>query len=349
MALMLCLSLSLTSLYAQTTHIVNNNVGTAADFTDLQAAIDAATNGDIIHVQQSSTSYGNVTLNKELTIIGRSHSDANYRTTLSTLSITEGASNSAIKGININSIGDAFSSSGTINDLAITDCNIGSLNLGNFETYNNMLLQGNVFNSTITIGTNTSQVLIVNNIINSSSISFSMADTLLFSNNIIAYFAGVTISNNTTDLLNIANSIFVADYQFGNSLIINLSSSSGTFQIQNCLSYSYNAVNTTYNFQTGANITLSSVQENVDPLFTNRNGMAGTGTIADQNGTTFNPNIDDLTLQAGSTFINDGIYEGYNYKPLGTPTGLPSIKIDSYDTNVPKNSDLTVTITTKTN
>ncbi|APY09143.1 hypothetical protein BWZ20_12890 [Winogradskyella sp. J14-2] len=345
--LILCaLLLFATKLFAQTTHIVNNNAGTAADFTGLQAAIDAATDGDIIHVQQSSTSYGNITLDKELTIIGRSHSDASYVSEIGTLDLVEGCSNSTIKGLKIQTVTDPFDNSGTfplIENIVLQDNRITSfLGLGQYRTLNNFLIQGNIIEGSISITSTTSNILLTNNVINSSSLSFSMVDTLLISNNIFSYFFGVSISNNTPDLMNISNCIFVSDYfQSGT---VSLSSSSGTFQITNCLTYNYDAT-ANYNFATGSNITVSNSQENIDPLFTNRDGASGSiGTSG-----TFNSSLDDLTLQAGSPFGDDGLYEGYNFKPLGTPTGLPSLKIDSYDPTVPKNSDLTVTITAKTN
>ncbi|GAB4159806.1 MAG: hypothetical protein Tsb0033_14850 [Winogradskyella sp.] len=343
LALVLCLGLTITALNAQTTHIVNNNAGTAVDFTDLQAAIDAAANGDIIHVQQSSTSYGNVTLNKELTIIGRSHSDASYSSSIGTLELVEGCSNSVIKGLEIQSISDPFNPAGTfplIEDVVIQDNKISDMqNFGVYRTFNNILMQGNIIGSFST-GANTSNFLITNNIFTSSFLSFGMVDTLLFSNNIISSSIGISISNNTPDLLNISNSMFISD-RF-NDVSVSFSSSTGTFLITNCLTYNYDA---NYNFATGSNITISNSQENIDPLFTFRDGSPGSIGTAQQ----FNPVLDDLMLQAGSPFINDGIYEAYNFKPLGTPAGLPSLKIDSYDPTVPKNSDLTVTITAKTN
>lgn len=344
-ALIFCvLVLFASSAFGQTTHIVNNNANTAADFDNLQAAIDAAANGDIIHVQHSSTSYGNVTLDKELTIIGRSHSDASYSSEIGTLELIEGSSNSTIKGLEMQSINDPFDPSGTygtISDVVIQDNKIGSMSsFGFYRTYNNVLFQGNVVTGTFNIQANTSNWLVTNNVFQSSSLSFQMVDTLLFSNNILEYWFGVSISNNTPDLLNISNCIFVADNP--NVLTVNLSGSQGTFQITNCLTYNYGTGN--YNFNTGSNITISNSQENIDPLFTSRVG--GSGSIGTGN---FTPGLDDLTLQAGSPFADDGLYEGYNYKPLGTPTGLPSLKIDTYDPTVPKNSDLTVTITAKTN
>lgn len=345
-ASLLCLGLIFSTLSAQTTHIVNNNANTSADFTSLQAAIDGASNGDIIHVQQSSTSYGNITLDKELTIIGRSHSDASYVSEIGTLDLLNGSSNSTIKGLKIQNITEPFDGTGnyeTVENLVFQDNRIGSMqNFGIYRTFNNVLFQGNVVNSSFSIGSNTSNLLVTNNIFNGSSLSLSMVDTLLFSNNILSSYFGVSISNNTPDLLNISNCIFVSD-TFSN-ITVSLSSSTGTFQVTNCLTYNYNS-SANYNFDAGSNISLSNNQENIDPLFTFRDGSSGS--IATSG--SFNPSLDDLTLQVSSSFVDDGLFENYNYKPLGTPTGLPSLKIDSYDPTVPKNSNLSVTITAKTN
>lgn len=53
---------------------VNNNIGLqTAMFTELQDAIDTAVTGDIILIKGSNTSYGNITLTKQLTFIGEGH------------------------------------------------------------------------------------------------------------------------------------------------------------------------------------------------------------------------------------------------------------------------------------
>lgn len=52
-----------------TIHRVNNS-GIAADFTTLQAAHDAATAGDTLHLESSGSSYGACTFNKQLVVIG---------------------------------------------------------------------------------------------------------------------------------------------------------------------------------------------------------------------------------------------------------------------------------------
>lgn len=50
--------------------IVSNNPNVPGQFTSLQAAIDAATPDDTLYVQGSTTSYGDVTITKKLSIIG---------------------------------------------------------------------------------------------------------------------------------------------------------------------------------------------------------------------------------------------------------------------------------------
>ncbi len=56
--------------YAQTTYTVDNKPGAPADFDNLQEAIDAAADGDILLVQGSENSYGGITINKQLVIKG---------------------------------------------------------------------------------------------------------------------------------------------------------------------------------------------------------------------------------------------------------------------------------------
>tara|TARA_R110002049_G_scaffold95397_6_gene234271 strand:- start:2017 stop:3084 length:1068 start_codon:yes stop_codon:yes gene_type:complete len=345
-SLIICFLLATTGLFAQTTHIVNNNTGTSADFTDLQAAIDTAANGDIIYVQQSATSYGAITLNKGVTIVGRSNGDASYKSEVGRITLDAGASNAVVKGLKISDIQEAANTS-TMTDISFFDNDIKSgISLGSTDTYNNLLFQGNIIRSSIVIYTNTSNVLITNNIILASSVSLYMVDTLLFSNNVFGYYAGVQIYNYSSSLLNISNSIFVAGYPINSS--VSLSAGSGTIQVDNCISYNYD-VSVSYNFTTGAGITINAnVQENVNPLFTavdDSNSMS----IAALYSSNFDPINDDLTLQAGSTVVDDGLYEGYNFKNFGTPTGYPSIKVLANSATVPKNGNLSVTIEAKTN
>ena len=49
---------------------VNNRPGTDADYTNLQNAINGASSGDVIYIEGSPNTYGSVSMNKSLTIIG---------------------------------------------------------------------------------------------------------------------------------------------------------------------------------------------------------------------------------------------------------------------------------------
>ena len=334
-----------TAINAQTT--VNNNPNTSADFADLQAAIDAATNGDIIYVQQSPTSYGAITINKELTIVGRSHSDSGYKSEIGTIFFDAGSSNTTIKGLKMNGIADAVSIMATITNLTIFDNDIGGgINIGSSKTYDNILIQGNIIRSASWIRANTSNVLVNNNIFFSSQLNFYNTATLLFSNNIMAYWAGTSFTNNSTGLLNIDNCIFINNTS--QDRITNFNPLSGTIQVNNCITYNYGTG--TFVFATGTGITINANnQEGTDPLFTSVDPSSPESIASADNTSKFDAANDDLTLQGGSPVSDDGLFQGYNFKNFGTPTGIPSIKVDSYSSTVPKNSNLTVTITAKTN
>lgn len=342
-ALSICLLFATAITFAQTT--VNNTPNTVADFTDLQAAIDAATNGDIIYVQQSATSYGAIIINKNLTIIGRSHSDTGFKTTVSGVRFDAGSSNTTLKGLKTGNI-SSFGSGNNITDLKFFDNDISGFNFGSSNNYNNVLVQGNIMRATFLINANTTNILITNNIFFSSFLNFTNTSTMIFSNNIIAYYANPTITNSTTGLLNIDNCIFIGNTS--TPLTNGLTPNTGTIQVNNSITYNYGTG--TYVFATGTGITINANnQENTDPLFTNVDPSSIESIAKSFNTNKFDPANDDLTLQAGSPAFDDGLFQGYNFKNFGTPTGIPSLKIDSHSSTVPKNSDLTVTITAKTN
>ena len=62
-----------TTAWAQNIITVDNNVPSGAMYLDLQQAIDAANNGDIIYVSGSETRYGDITIDTRLTLIGTGH------------------------------------------------------------------------------------------------------------------------------------------------------------------------------------------------------------------------------------------------------------------------------------
>jgi hypothetical protein len=337
--------LTTTLMVAQTTHIVNNNPDVSTNFTDLQAAIDAANNGDILYVQHSPSSYGNVELDKELTIIGRSHADVGYTTTIGTLSLNGGADNSVIKGCRINSV-NRLGSGSTIDNVSFNDNSIGSFDLNNTHNWTNFTIKGNVITGSVTIRSTMENIVITNNLLLGAGFTFYEVESVFFSYNVIGYGTNYPINNFDTDdsqQLNISNCIFVLNS--GANRTINLNpNGTNIIQIDNCVTYNYGSGNYTFS---GGNIN-GNVQENTNPNFTSVNSgstasLAGTGS-------NYDPLNDDLTLTDGpGLFGSEGLFEGYNFINLGLPTGYPSVKILSHDPTIAKNGNLSVTIEAKTN
>ena len=88
---------------------VNNNPGIDADFTTLQTAHDAADSGDTLHVEGSPFSYGGLTLNRQLHIIGPGYfltqnpnTQANTQTAkTSSIDFRDGSAGSSLQGVEI--------------------------------------------------------------------------------------------------------------------------------------------------------------------------------------------------------------------------------------------------------
>ena len=70
--LVVCFLIGVNFGFGQSRYRVNNNLGASADFTDLQSAVTAAVNGDILIIEHSDIPYnsGVVNINKELTLYG---------------------------------------------------------------------------------------------------------------------------------------------------------------------------------------------------------------------------------------------------------------------------------------
>lgn len=139
---------------AQTIRRVNNNPGITGPniFTTIQAAHDAAVSGDIIYVEPSGMSYGNLVCTKRLTIVGVGYflnNQAVYLqadlspSTLGTLTFRNGSQNSQVVGI---------SASGSISihtsNISILRCHLlgssmnSSLSIATFDGTNHQNIDG---------------------------------------------------------------------------------------------------------------------------------------------------------------------------------------------------------------
>jgi hypothetical protein len=178
---------------------VSNHTLSAGKYTKIQEAVDAAAVGDTIYVHGSTTSYGDVKINKRLVLIGAGHN----------LKETQHNLNVGLNYIYLESTNSSILSSGTI----IKGFSIYSLS----GTASNILIERNRI-SYITVGGD--GWLIRNNFIDVIGVSY--AKNIIISNNILSSVSGsdkpsVIITNNvmiggafsSVSYATITNNIFI--------------------------------------------------------------------------------------------------------------------------------------------
>ena len=200
---------------AQTIRIANNNANatTGANvFSSLQMALDAAVDGDIIHVIGSSTSYGNITVDKTLSVFGIGYNpdkDLPDHSQVGAMTLTTGtgtdASGTLIEGLVLNSathidqaISDITIRKCFFNNSTITEDNVGKDNIvitdnvfdhnGGFIDLNwsgnlNTIIRNNVF---VHCTIQASNALVANNVFASANQATAALNTTntIFANNI---------------------------------------------------------------------------------------------------------------------------------------------------------------------
>jgi hypothetical protein len=354
-ALIFCFLLGANGILAQTVITIDNNSGSTTTYTTIQAALDAAAN-DIIYVQPSPTSYGSATITKPITIVGRSHSETGKVSQLTSVSLR--SSNVTIKGINFSSL--SYNSSGGTAPppyvgFRLYECKFSSLILstGAANNADDIEIRGCLITSRVTVNTGASNVLVANNIFSSPSpIITNLTSSLIVTNNIFRGTSSITIANNdaANNTFILANNIFVLNRAPDAAINLN----SGPFNLSNNLIHNYG----TGNFSFASNSTGSFLESNTlntAPLFTD---VDPTVTASFAGTSSYNPLArldDDLTLQAGSPALTAGVgnselgifSNGFNYKYLGNPRGIPTFNIVTSDGTVPANGNINVTVTAR--
>jgi hypothetical protein len=169
-----------------TVRTVSNNTIAAGQYTSVQAAVDASVAGDTVYIHGSVNSYGSVTLNKRLVLIGAGHKVSGTQYNLSTyldyIYLSQGNSTtlptgSIIKGIILSSVQGAGGSL-SVNNILLERCFFyNSLYLcgdnwimkNNFiggifiQNFNNIIISNNVFGSYI-YSSDKPSVVITNNV-----------------------------------------------------------------------------------------------------------------------------------------------------------------------------------------
>ena len=342
---------------------VSNNPAdsTAAQFSDLQAAIDNANIDDTILVSGSPNQYsGTFYIKKKLTLIGAGYNNpygnnTNIRSIyLQKLNASIGADGVVIKGVElyIHLDPDFLNADNTtrkLEDITISDCKINSLYFSynpnsNENHYNNIFIKNNHFISYLNFGqyyTYLSNVIISNNLFDNTGLevggnSLDLSEVYI-ENNII-------INNSNNFLFDNSN-----EYSTGEFVKLNLENNifySSKIGVENCDECAFNN-----------NITYLSVDN--DTLVKGTN--IGSGNIYAQDpkfvnyplgGATWSYSY-DLRLQstspainAGTDGTNMGVYGGdYPWSNIGDNPEIPQmmeITFPSNESSVPLNGTLNV-------
>ena len=191
---------------------VDNNLNSAAQYTDLQEAIDDANSGDTLYISGSGTTYGTVVLliNKPLVLIGagiNSENPAEKQTSINNIQFTEdGASGCVFQNL-IFSGGINYHDTIDISNIVVRRCKLNSINIAS-NSYN-WLIENNIILGRINrVGgpPYPSDIIIRNNIFYNGSISisnFKFGSIYIYNNLFLGQAGGplvnlidVTIKNN---------------------------------------------------------------------------------------------------------------------------------------------------------
>ncbi|MFM9986345.1 MAG: hypothetical protein ACKVOK_13990 [Flavobacteriales bacterium] len=259
-----------------TVHTVSNNPDSPGEFSSLQSAIDAATNGDTLYVHGSPTNYGNIYLNRNLTLIGTGYNpqkDNPLVSSITTLYLDsvpgiKGCSNSKIYGFNITSQLQHGPNSYAFSNITIAMNRINQLQIQP-SSASNIVIKQNILNYIYVIG-NCNNVVLRNNMIYYTISYFQNCTSVLISNNLFFYVSvstGAVIADFSTNTNNIflnvhPNSSFAT---YNNNLIFNSgadllpygnNSGTGNFNAMAPIFVNVpdlNGVNYAYNYRLAAN------------------------------------------------------------------------------------------------
>jgi hypothetical protein len=312
-----------------TVRTVNNGTVGAGQYTSVQDAVDASAVGDTIYVHGSQTSYGNVTLNKRVVLMGAGHhpkgTQYNFPTTMGTIALSRGNSTtlptgSIIKGISFSGI------SGSSGSLAV----------------NNIIIERNYGNSINIIG---SGWIIRNNFL--TYINLSTNKNTIISNNIInSYIA----SSNQPSVI-ITNNIFLQSFYLAS---INYATVTNNIFIKPTPA-NFSGTQNTYN----KNVFIYADPANyVDFPLANNTGVGNLNTIESQFTETIPLNMSlgsslnyewklletSLGYKYGTDVTNIGIYGGsYTMPNLTGVNSIPQItSFDIQNSVIPQNGTLTI-------
>ncbi len=295
---------------------VNNAPSGGAQYSQVNAAIASANNGDTIYIVGSTITYADASLSKPITLIGPgafNQGPFGLAAKFNNVVLSNNSSNTSIYGISIVSGSLNLNNLSNLSNIVISNCHFPThrLLLSGLQNSSNITIRNNIFsggNASIEFGGNTGcfNIVIEHNIINGFINSLSILNAVVQNN----VFYNPNVNGNAFAFFNACSNAIVKNNIFFNA---NPTAQISSSIFNNNLTYS---TTTPFASLGGTNL------DNVDPLFMN---VPATGNYS---------SLYDLHLQASSPAINagsDGNDIGYyggivQVNPSGELWNMPYIR-----------------------
>lgn len=320
------------AIQAQKVITVDNRPNTGADYTSLSSAISAAIVGDTIHIHPSATSYGNISFNKRLILVGISHNPANSkvgeRAWLGNITLQGNAANTLITGLDLSLVNTSAVTN--IDDVRIVNNKIRAYVDGNSGgTADNWIIEGNIFEDGY-VNPSGSQGWITKNNIFDNTTSWAMQnynDQCSFLNNIVISSSGNFAWNSVDPIVN--NNVIILEGNEQNVIL------GGTSTVV----FNNNLTRNTSGFTVTA-LNGSNNLDNTDPGFS-----FAFADIADYYNNDYN--VSGAAVNAGTDGTDLGVFGGmFNFDPQGRPDDFPYMtSLDISNSSVPMGQNIDVTFT----
>ncbi len=320
---------------AQNVLRVNNTAGVNAPFTTLAAAITAAGVNDIIMLESSVTSYGNIVIAKKVTIVGPGYllnENLGFQTTaipatIRTMTLNAGAEGTTVSGVTFHVTpagGDCLTING-VSNVTISNCYWVNTRMVLTGTANNLAFIGNYLTGVNAFTATYTGTIFTNNYI-AGLIGNTAASPFTITNNVIGGNNGAMSGN---ELLNcdVRNNIFT-----GSAPIFNGTASlfKNNVFVATGLNASVTADGTNMLGAVLANIFLGFAGNTTDTQWKLKAGSPAIG--------------------FGESGVDCGMYGGATpYRTSGIKTGQPTVTNFSSPASVPQNGTLNVKVSAKVN
>ncbi|MEM6642512.1 MAG: hypothetical protein AAF616_06005 [Bacteroidota bacterium] len=338
--------LAISSLLLHATVITVDNNGNAPTGvqSSITSAISAASVGDTLLIIPSTSSYGNITISKELTIIGVGFNpdmEIALTSTVGNVIIQNVAGGTKLIGMVVTGLLTFGNTTGSLSNVIVENCQLNYMsNNGSLNSLTDIIIRQNVIRSLflntpdITLSaSNQSNIFIINNVFSRTSTSTSYRGPLVttggvtFDHNVFMGGASQTAFRELRDCV-VSNNIFLS-IDPGSAL-----ASSTDLTYRNNLSTTAGSFAT----MTGTNITLDSNIED-DPTLENLPNATVTYTYDLDPGMV----MGSVGENAGSDGTNIGVDGGTSPFKL-TGSVLPVVRRFDLPTSIIQGSDANATI-----